>query len=227
MIKTTANNFYMAAVNTKLNSKLDTSKLDPKNDDDAVVYMPSKVLSQKENLLAQRNFILSSGFPLANNSRDYSRPLPPTFIEANAKYREFKRKEKKNQYLQVFEQNTASLIIRKYLLDKASNLSALKYYTEDLLRSHSENYSLIYLALKQLKPFVGVQKIKEYKKEINTDPIVAAHQKAIDALRANLIQSANSKSVSNNVFDITTTMANAAVVEHTRHLHYLRKLNGI
>ncbi|HTH81562.1 MAG TPA: hypothetical protein VL490_01430 [Mucilaginibacter sp.] len=214
------------AILRNLNSKISANNFNAQSDVDVITYKSSTTIPYIENINIQKKFILSSGFPLVNPGFDNTHTMPKTFEEADLRYRNFKAKEINNQYLDVFIQDAACLIIRGYLLGQTSKSGPLRYYTEELLQSHTQNYGLLYLAFKQLKPVVGEKKINEYKSILHSDVINKSQDKALNNMQVEL----NRQSKNNDSSHFTKTQEitlKSLNLSQRRQEYYIQKIDSL
>jgi hypothetical protein len=218
------------SINLDLNAKLKaTPNYNPRSTVDVITYKRSKTIPNAQYITIQKQFINSSGFPVVDandGSLGKMNTMPKTFEEADLKYKTFKAKEINSPLIDVFERDAASLIIIRYLLDDAGKNAALQFYTEELLHSHSRNYGLLYLALNQLKPFVGDRKINQYKNEMHTDPVNIAHDKLMDSLQTSLADPSK-PNTAKSTDALQEIVLKTMIIAKRRQSFYIHKIDSL
>ena len=210
------------SIDENLSAKLkDTTKFDPWTEVDGLEYKPA-LQSSAADREEQVRFLFSSGFPFSrvpNGTLLRKIPvMPKTFAEADQRYWSFIAKEANNDYLDVFRQNAAMLIIRTYLLKNPTEGKALQYYTKELLDTHCKNYGLLYLCLKQLKPLVGEKQVTDYRRVIANDPVTTVMRRELTDVQQ-LAQHDENK--------LNNMLSKAIALRRAKDAYYLRLINPI
>lgn len=198
----------------------DTNNMDPHNIDAEVSYNIKYTSGDDQIIKQQMDFIRLSGFPVIGDAtKDIAksgihRPIRPNanssavdqvsanqtgvqvasmqmpFADADQKYKSFLQANAGNPNLNVFRQNTSSLIIRKYLIDRPSMISSLKFYVSELISSDSQDYPIIYLSLKQAKSEFSSSQLSDFKLKIHSNINGIVYRKNCNLIRKACVEKA-------------------------------------
>jgi len=215
---------YMTNLSARFDSLANNPDTDAYKTSDAVEYITYPGVKNTQMQAIQRDFILSSKLPLANAKLDISTHLPTEndFETGDSKYRSFYKANSSNEFIAVFRRNSASYIIRKYLIGHVDLNDQLRFYVDELLAAHSHNYALLYLSLKQLKAALGSNGIAHYKEVLLLDP---AKPDMSEAFSQKLIN--KSRSFKGDTALALITIAKAKKASTAKRKYFFEKIKSI
>lgn len=190
-----------------------------------------------------KGFIRSSGFPVVGdlpadrkaimsyatigmtNTDIQLLKMKMSFEEANTKYKSFLIGNVQNPNIEAFRQNSASLIIRKYLLGKPELNTHLRFYVKELLVSNSQDYPTIYLSLRQLKGSISNEQMTAFIKMIHDNKEAEADRALYSSYRKIcLLRASKSTGELSKVFEMQASLLE---VPAARANHFIHKIDQI